>query len=311
MHKGEITSAIIALVLIVLGAVAVGYPLITGYAAGDPIEDDEAGLVALWHLNEGGGSTVSDSSGNGNTGTLINGTTWVDGKFGKALSFDGVNDYVEVANSASLDLTGNEITMEAWVYGSFPTNYKRYVVINKYKRSVGGYGLIIYRHSSPSGNARAYLNTDTGRSEGFCIGVVSQNNWTHIAFTWNSPNGSLYINGVKKSDCELNGSIASYSDRALWIGKRGGASSADVYFNGIIDEVAIYNRALSASEIKNHYDKGMGEEPPPSPECGNNVKETGEECDGTDDSSCPGECQSDCTCYVAPPPGPECGNNDN
>ena len=356
---------------------------------------EDSSLVAQWHMDEGTGTTVSDSSGNDNTGTIY-GATWVDGKFGKALSFDGTDDYVEVANSASLNITGNEITMEAWVYGNFPVNYKRYIIINKYRRSVGGYGLIIYHHSSPSGTARAYLNTDAGRSESFCGSAVSPNIWTHIAFTWNSPSGSMYINGVKESDCELNGSIASYSDRALWIGKPGGGSGADVYFNGTIDEIAIYNRALSASEIQQHYEEGLGEEdttPPtvsvshtpssptptdsvtitatasdnvgvtsisiyvdsslaktcssspcsttsqtysigtytyyatasdaanntgrnPSsgtksftvqeeevtPVCGNNIKETGEECDGTDDSLCPGECLSDCTCYVAPPP---------
>src|SRR3989338_9287108 len=61
------------------------------------------GLVGYWSMNEGTGSYAGDASGNKNTGTLTGGPTWVDGKRGKALSFDGSNDYVSVADANSLD----------------------------------------------------------------------------------------------------------------------------------------------------------------------------------------------------------------
>ena len=72
------------------------------------------GLVACWHMNEGTGTTTKDATQNGNNGTLVNGPTWVDGKFGKCLSFDGVNDYVNCGNNGSLNPT-DAITIVAWV----------------------------------------------------------------------------------------------------------------------------------------------------------------------------------------------------
>src|SRR3989338_9509033 len=72
------------------------------------------GLVGYWSFNEGIGPYAGDSSGNRNQGTLTNGPTWVDGKRGKALSFDGSNDYVNVASSTSLNIT-NAITISGWI----------------------------------------------------------------------------------------------------------------------------------------------------------------------------------------------------
>src|SRR5882762_4802922 len=74
-----------------------------------------AGLSAAYAMDEGSGTTISDKSGNNNTGTLTNGPTWTTGKYGGALLFDGVDDRVRVNDSNSLDLT-NAATFEAWVY---------------------------------------------------------------------------------------------------------------------------------------------------------------------------------------------------
>jgi len=70
-------------------------------------------LVGLWHFDEGVGTIASDSSGNGNDGTLVNDPQWVTGMFGNALSFDGVNDYVEIANDPNLNIAQG--TWEAWI----------------------------------------------------------------------------------------------------------------------------------------------------------------------------------------------------
>jgi hypothetical protein len=86
------------------------------YTWSNPVLQSDANTVALWHFDEGSGSVVSDASGNGNDGT-IGGATWTnDGKFGPALQFDGENDFVRVADNASLDLT-EEVTVEAWIRG--------------------------------------------------------------------------------------------------------------------------------------------------------------------------------------------------
>ena len=85
---------------------------LTGMFAGVHAQGDD-GLVGGWHFDEGSGSVAKDSSGNGNDGT-IHGATWVDGKFGKALSFDGEDDYVSV--TTPLTNVENTFTMELWVY---------------------------------------------------------------------------------------------------------------------------------------------------------------------------------------------------
>jgi len=81
--------------------------------AGVQAQSDD-GLVAEWHFDEGYGSVLKDSSGNGNDGTIY-GATWVDGKFGKALSFDGVDDYVDCGNDRIFDFGTNTFTIETWV----------------------------------------------------------------------------------------------------------------------------------------------------------------------------------------------------
>ena len=73
------------------------------------------GLVAGWGFNEGTGTAAADASGNGNTATLLNGPSWVAGKYGTGLSFDQLNDYLSLPNSSSLDISGNALTMSMWI----------------------------------------------------------------------------------------------------------------------------------------------------------------------------------------------------
>jgi hypothetical protein len=79
------------------------------------------GLVGYWSFNEGAGTAAMDSSGNGNTGTLINGPTWVSGKSGTALSFDGADDYVEIPETQSLNLS-SALTVSAWINNQASTD---------------------------------------------------------------------------------------------------------------------------------------------------------------------------------------------
>ncbi len=283
------------ILLIFISLVLIGYTQLPTGLAIDPIEDNETGLVALWHMNEGTGSTISDSSGNGNTGT-INGATWVDGKFGKALSFDGVDDYVDAGNDASVKVT-EDLTISFWV------NFK---AVNPDKRTHGILYTYHYQEYSVSidtlyakiwfshGNGTNY---EGAQSQSTSI-LQNVNEWhkVDIVRTTSPKNITFYVDGVQLSKHPWNINFISSTWHPLQIGR-----SNVGFLNGTLDEVAIYDRALSASEIKAHYNKGMGEEPPPSPECGNNIKENGEECDGTDDTACPGNCLLDCTCQEEPP----------
>jgi hypothetical protein len=74
-----------------------------------------SGLVAAYAFDEGSGTTVADVSGNGDNGTLKNGPVWTTGKYDSALSFDGVNDYVAIPNSSSLNISSTKLTLPLWV----------------------------------------------------------------------------------------------------------------------------------------------------------------------------------------------------
>jgi Concanavalin A-like lectin/glucanases superfamily/Bacterial Ig domain/Cadherin-like domain len=198
-----------------------------------------AGLVAAYGFNEGSGTSVSDASGNGRTGT-ISGATWsTQGKFGNALSFDGVNDWVTVADAPALDLTTG-MTLEAWVFPT-ATNGVRDIIIKE------GSNVDIYNLYARNGGGRPESNVFVSGSNRTAEGTaLSANAWTHVAGTYDGTTLRLFINGVQAASTTISGSIAT-SNGPLRIG---GNSIWGEFFRGRIDEIRIYNRALTQAEIQ-------------------------------------------------------------
>jgi hypothetical protein len=198
------------------------------------------GLVAAYGFEEGAGANVFDLSGNGNTGA-INGATWIStGKFGNALSFNGTSNYVTVPDSSSLHLTTGK-TLEAWVYPT-SSNGKQDIII-KQGTNIDVYNL--YSRSSSAGVPEA--NVLVGGSNKTALGsALPVNTWTYLAGTYDGTILRLYINGTQVSNLPISGSIV-VSSGVLRIG---GNSIWGEYFAGRIDEVRIYNRAISAAEIQ-------------------------------------------------------------
>ena len=240
---------------------------LTGMFAGVHAQGDD-GLVAEWRFDEGSGSIAKDSSGNGNNGT-IHGAAWVDGKFGKALSFDGENDYVSV--TTPLTNVENTFTMELWVYplttheidtestgGVSGTTGQKYAIYppQGYQVwrsahhagagiSVGTNGISVYEHSD------FYMPP-------LLVWQGSIDDWSHVCVVYENKQPRLYVNGILvKAGLTSNklhvhpGPGVGGSDRNL--GSIGGGHWG--YFKGIIDEVRIYNRALTPEEIKSHYER--------------------------------------------------------
>ena len=195
--------------------------------------------MAAYGFNEQGGPTLHDSSGNGNNGTLQGGASWTtSGKYGSAISFNGTNAYVNVPNSASLQLT-SAMTLEAWVNPNLRTGVWRDVIYkgndNYYLEGDSTTGKPVV------GGIFAGSNANTFGTAGLTV-----NTWTHLAGTYDGTTLRLYVNGVQVSNFAKTGSIA-ISTNALQIG---GDSIYGQYFPGKIDEIRIYNRALSATEIQ-------------------------------------------------------------
>jgi concanavalin A-like lectin/glucanase superfamily protein/fibronectin type III domain protein len=200
----------------------------------------DSGLVAAYGFNEGSGRTVNDASGKGNHGT-ISGAFWSNsGRYGKALQFDGVNDWVTIKDSASLDLSTG-MTLEAWVYPiSTPTGWRTLIA----KETSGNAVYYLYASSDknfPLGGGRF------GSQYGNLYGVKSlaANTWTHVATTYDTTTQRLFINGSQVAQRSQTGLIAG-SSGSLRIG---GSSVWGRFFKGRIDEIRIYNRALTAAEI--------------------------------------------------------------
>jgi hypothetical protein len=202
-----------------------------------------AGLVAAYGFNDGGGTSVADASGQGHTGA-ISGATWTaDGRFGHALSFDGVSDWVTIEHSDALSLTTG-MTLEAWIFPTAPATDWRNVLI---KERPGGEAYNLYA-STDNGGPTTYIVTAGPSAPLDAVGVtaVPVDTWTHLAATYDGTTLRLYVNGVQAGSRAVNGALVA-STAVLRIG---GNSIWGEFFQGHIDEVRIYNRALSAAEIQ-------------------------------------------------------------
>jgi PKD repeat protein/glucose/arabinose dehydrogenase len=218
-------------------------PMILTAAYRPAAPSQSPGLVAAYNFDQGSGPSVPDASGNGHTGT-ISGATWTStGKYGGALSFDGVNDWVTVADSALLDLTTG-MTLSAWVFPTANGNAGRTVLI---KESPGGavYDLFSNTRSKVpvvgmklSGVSRITNVSATRR--------LPLDAWTHLAGTYDGATLRLFVNGAQVSRRAVSGPLTTSSG----VLRIGGSSVWGEYFAGRIDDVRIYNRALPAAEIQ-------------------------------------------------------------
>ena len=197
------------------------------------------GLVAAYSFSAGSGSVLADVSGNGNNGTIANATWTTSGKYGDALVFNGTNARVNINDSASLHLTTG-MTLEAWVNPSTLNSNWRDVI---YKGN-DNYWL---EATSTSGSKPA-AGATLGSSDVDTLGTaaLTTNTWAFLTKTYNGSTLALYVNGTLVSSLAHTGNIAT-STNPLQIG---GDSIYGQYFQGMIDNVRIYNSALTQAQIQ-------------------------------------------------------------
>ena len=183
----------------------------------------------------------------GSTGTISGAIRSTDGRFGRALSFDGVNDLVNVPDANTLDLTTG-MTLSAWVRPTALGDWRTVAM----KSRPGGLAYALYAHTDTNRPAGVIQTA----SEQDARGGASQlplNAWTHLATTYDGANVRLYLNGALAATRAATGSI-TVSTGALQIG---GNSVWSEWFKGLIDEVRVYSRALSADEIAADRDRAV------------------------------------------------------
>lgn len=196
------------------------------------------GLVGAWMPSFGvTGNVLKDVSGNGNDGTLTNmdpATDWVATSKGLALDFDGVDDYVTIKGSNSLNVLTGAFSWSAWVFPTFLSNYEMIFSQQEF------YAYLSFLNSTIAFDSQPTL---------FRGGFVTQNEWHHVVGTRGNGMMQIFLNGVE---------VASRADTQEEINSNRFAigryeTGSAHYFHGKIAQVLFHNRALSPSEIKQLY----------------------------------------------------------
>jgi hypothetical protein len=213
----------------------------TGIVRGVDLDTDPA-LVGWWTFDEGSGNIAADSSGNGNDGTLNGPVEWTaDGKIGGAMKFTGPYNYIQIQDSPSLDMT-REITIAAWINPSWTGN-------NRILQKSSGGGDNQYRLLKEWGDNMVFHLPGLSPDRLEFPGLPTLGEWTHLAATYDGSSMKVYYDGVVVGEQDSSGQLGT-SDGTLCLGTKHETAPAGDEFNGMLDDVRIYNRALTQSEIK-------------------------------------------------------------
>jgi hypothetical protein len=213
--------------------------------------------LVSWWAAQGDASDVTGT----NNGTPQGGVTFAAGEVGQAFSFDGVNGTVFVPDSPSLRIT-NQITIEAWINPTL-TNGGDQSILGKVGGAAGDNG---YQFGLSQNALKALFNSP---GQGWPSAVISMpvavapHTWSHVAFTYDQSAMKLYFNGLPVATNVIGPAVINPSSSNLHIS---GDDDNNGYFNGLIDEVSVYNRALSAGEIAGIFAAGSAGKcvPPPT-----------------------------------------------
>jgi|GEM_PF-5081676 len=203
-----------------------------------------AGLIGYWRFNQGFGNIASDSSGNNNIGTLVNGPTWVDGIYGKALSFNGVNEYVDVPQCPSLNIA-NRVSVTAWIYLNAMPSFAYTVLSRWYDGTNPDRGIVL--QVFPGSLLFGVIDSSNIFSAPYSFEI---NKWYCVAATWDGSISRVYVNGLEIGNMSTTGSFTNQNED-LSIGCD--LNPFQAFFDGTIDNVMLYNRALSAGEVMTQY----------------------------------------------------------
>jgi len=204
-----------------------------------------APLKGYWRFDEGSGNTAADASGNNNHGQLINAPTWTAGHDGSAVSLDGINDFVEVNDAASLDIAG-VFTISGWVYPTAfpPTNMS---IVNKptnyaLQTDAARFGRVRVAFEDAGGLWRSIESPDSS---------LKLNKWQYVAGVWDGSNLRLFVNGEQVAEGNFGALTPRVSTSPLRIGAQDAASE---FFKGYIDEVKVFGAGLYDTEIRDEWD---------------------------------------------------------
>ena len=239
------------LTLVVISFIAISL-IFTGMSS---VRVDRKSIVGVWLFDEGKGEVATDSSENGNSGELRNGTKWVSGKFGKAIELDGVDDYVDAPDSPSLSVGGGSITIQFWTKLNGPSRdeWVRKNPTNDWQPC--------YDVETPDGGTKIRWLYGTGSEIDFqSVNSLDLEVWQHVAVTYDASTDEarIYLDG--KLDNSTISAVATFdTDEKLQIGRhyRESDGATGGYVDGLIDEVGIFNVALTEADIQAIMNDGL------------------------------------------------------
>jgi len=217
---------------------AVGMLADLSYAKIDP-----KNAAGIWLFDEGSGDTAKDSSVNKNNGTLKSGPKWVDGKFGKALEFDGKDDYVEVPDNDTLNVTA--ITLAAWVKSEANQLVDGNVIVYKNPS-------YILQYWSATINPGVFVGGQWCGSGWLPQAVIWDNDWHHVALTYDGSIQKFYVDGVFMGDNAACKGEIDITTNSLTIG-----TGNTGFYTGSIDEVAVFDVALEEDDFEIIITEGL------------------------------------------------------
>ncbi len=205
--------------------------------------------VASWDLDEGEGVVMTDGSGNDNHGALIIGPGWGSGWCGNGLVFNGVNDYATVPASTSLDINAAEVSISLWTNLALLPNDLPGAYGPLYDSDTDNY--VLYEDKG-SNELRFKVTTDkSAERPGIPASYLRTGIWLHVAGVYDGSKAMIYLNGQLHDSHPLTGTVRPKQRATI-------GASAGSYFKGAIDDIQIFNRALTGEEIRFLY---AGEDP--------------------------------------------------
>lgn len=215
---------------------------------GNASRDLARGLVGRWTFDDGEGSIARDVSGRDNHGTVMGGAKWTEGRIGGALEFDGTDDFVSIPNESSFDITGS-VTVSAWIrVESFTNSWQ--AIVTKGDRA--------WRlHRASSRKSVGFACSDLSRDQvGNLLGEtdVADSQWHHVAGILDGTTASVFVDGALDASAESFSPNISVNDYSVLIGANSQITGR--LFHGLIDDVRIYDRALSVDELRTLVEAG-------------------------------------------------------
>ncbi|MCX6345142.1 MAG: DUF5695 domain-containing protein [Armatimonadetes bacterium] len=206
-------------------------------------------IFARYKFDETSGTVASDFTGNGWNGTLVNGPTWVAGKYGNAVNLDGSNDYINLPTGimSTIDLC----TLTMWVKLDANNTWNRVFDFG----SGTGVNMFLTPKCS-SGAIRFSIKVGGGEQQVNTSSTMPTDSWQHIAITLSGPIGIMYLNGVEVGrNINMTYKPSSMGNTTQnWLGR---SQYSDPYYDGLIDDFRIYNGALSADQITQVYNNTL------------------------------------------------------